>query len=330
MNRFNKNSIISFLITISFLASSLAVAQTQVYRTESNSSAPPELQAYDIGTDSWSTLANLPASNTTQLATSDTDLFTLTEDGNIYVYNVAGDSWDFLMAGPAAAVGHHAISMFETHNNEFYWADDGTSTLHYTVGGVWTSAATPFSPSSAADFDRINGVLYIRTYSQLGHFSFDPGTGTFANGCPDATGVGENSRAGSFYAGAFYTRTYSGNLIATDVSTCSQVDTGVALTTEHSSSAADDNGNIYLNGYSATENTFEVLNVNSGILTALADSPDLSVSGGHPTLAIVRNGSTIPSVDAIPVPTLGQWSMALMILLLSVFAGRRLQAGKPE
>jgi hypothetical protein len=325
MKSLNKALAVVLIFTIGLLASPMVLAQTKVYRTNANASSPPELQVYDVDTNSWSTLASLPSNNTSQLATSDTDLFALPEDGNIYVYNPVNNSWELLMAGPAAAVGRHAVSMFETHDGEFYWGDDDTATLHYTVGGVWTSAQTPYQISSAADFDRVNGVLYIRTVSELGHFTFNPSTGTFGNGCPDTTSVGENSRAGVFYQGNFYTRTWSGNLIATNVATCVQTDTGVVLTTEHSSTAVDSLGNIYLNGYSDSENTFEVQSISGASVTPLADSPQLSGGNVHGSLAILGDGTTDFS-SAVPVPAISQWGIALMILLLSMTTGLYLRA----
>jgi hypothetical protein len=33
--------------------------------------------------------------------------------------------------------------MFDVHDGEFFWGDDGSSTLHYTVGGAWASISTP-------------------------------------------------------------------------------------------------------------------------------------------------------------------------------------------
>ena len=306
-----------WVLAILFLFFCQLTQAASVYRTESNSGSAPELQAYDTDTGIWSILASLPAANTTQLASSETSLYALPEDGNVYSYDGVLDTWNLVMAGPAAAVGRQTISMLETHAGEFYWGNDGTGTLHYTVGGVWTSVSTPTALSSAADFDRATGILYIRTFSQLGHMAFDTNTQTFLAGCPDATSVGENSRAGVFFGGGVYTRTWSGNFVRTDAQTCVAVDTGAALTTEHSSTAVDAVGNIFVNGYSSNVNTMEVYSVSTGQVTSLPDAPALNVGGGHPTLAVLGSASIGgPSIAAeiVPVPVNSPWMLLTLIL----------------
>lgn len=294
-----------------------------VYRTESNASSAPDLQAYDTDTGSWSILAALPSGNYTQLATSSDTVYALPSDGNIYAYDGGLNTWNLVMAGPPASIGRRNISMLETHNGEFYWGDDATSTLHYTKNGVWTSIQTPSSLSSAADFDTTTGILYIRVYGQLGHMAFDTNTETFLAGCTDTTNVGENSRAGVFFGGNFYARTWSGNLIATDVQTCVASDTSVGLQTEHSSTAVDTAGNIFLNGFSSSVNTLEVFSTTGNQVSLLPDAPALNVGGGHATLAVLGAASIGGGPDeALPVPVNSVWMLILMILGMGFIVSR--------
>ena len=124
----------------------------------------------------------------------------------------------------ASRVQMAGIALFKAHGGEFYWADDGTSTLYYTVGGAWSSIATPRVASSGADIDRATGLLYVRTYRELGFFAFDPASLTFPAICDDTTTVGENSRTGIFFRGEFFTREYSNNYMAFDVNRCNRRD----------------------------------------------------------------------------------------------------------
>ncbi|MEW6741560.1 MAG: hypothetical protein AB1486_02280 [Planctomycetota bacterium] len=261
-----------------------AAAGGKVYYTDCNSFGPTTpFYEYDVVTDTWSAKASIPFANTTQLTADESgNVYSLPEDGNIYRYDPTGDTWNLVMAGPAAAVGRNAIAMFETHAGEFYWARDFTTTLYYTSGGVWNSVATPRTISSGADVDRATGWIYIRIVSDLGFFAFDPGTVSFPKICDQSGGVGENARVGVLYNNEFFARTFTGTYMATDVGTCSLRDTGVAPTSTHSSSAGDGAGNIYSNGWN-DDTIFEVYNVPSNTLTSLAAAPDIA-GNAHSTL----------------------------------------------
>ncbi len=289
-----KKSFGFLLLMMSILFSFSYANASTVYRIDANAGSPPALHEYDSATDTWAVRAALPANNHTQLASDGNSVFALPDNGNIYRFDPGTNSWIFVQAGPPASGG---ISMFETHNGEFYWGDDGTSTLYYTVGGIWTSIATPHPISSGSGIDRATGRIYIRTYQQLGFFAYDIATNTFPTICDDATGVGENSRVGVYYNGFFYSRTWTGNLISFNVGTCSSSDTGVALATYHASTDVDGNGNIYLNGYSSTEQTFEVFSISGNSVTPLANAP-LYGGNAHPSLAVVGLTQT-PQVPGV-------------------------------
>ena len=254
----------------------------KVYYTDSNNFGPnAPFHEYDVATDTWTTKASLPAASTTQLASDELGVvYSLPEDGNVYRYDPGTNSWVFVIAGSPAAVWRSPIRMFEAHAGEFYWGKDGTTTLDYTSGGVWNSITTPRTISSGAAVDRSTGYIYIRTYSELGFFAFNPATLTFPQICDFGSGVLENSRVGAFHNGNFYSRDASGTYQATDVATCGVVDTLVAPTSSHSSSGEDDVGNIYSNGYN-DDIVFEVYNAPTNTLTLLAPAPDIPATPLH-------------------------------------------------
>ncbi|WJG10271.1 PEP-CTERM sorting domain-containing protein [Aliiglaciecola sp. LCG003] len=198
----------------------------------------------------------------------------------------------FHLAGPAASSGRNAISMFDIDaDGEFYWGNDGTSQLYYTIGGNWNSISTPEVISSGSDIDMVNNQLLIRTYGQAGFFTYDIDAQSFGTVCSSATSVGENGRVGGYYDGNFYASVFTGgNLLATNTSTCQQVDTGAAMSVTHASMDVSSDGLIYVNGYSGTQTIFEVYDIASNTFTRLADSP-LCAPGDHCSLAIVEGNS---------------------------------------
>ncbi|MCP4641978.1 MAG: hypothetical protein GY851_16165, partial [bacterium] len=243
-----------------------------VYRANANAESAQPLYEYNATTDTWATRASLPARNTTQLASDGSTVYALPEDGNIYAYDRGADAWSFVQAGPAASVGRNNISMFETHNGEFYWANDGTSTLHYTSAGVWNSIATPRAISSGSDVDPVTGLLYIRTFGRLGGFAYDTGANTFPLIFDNTTSVAENGRVGGYYDGNFYSRTWSGPLVSIDPVTAATASIGSPLIVEHASMDITPTGLIYMNGYDANEGAFEVFDLNAVMPTALANA----------------------------------------------------------
>ena len=275
----------------------------KVYYTDANSATPIAFWEYDVASDTWSRKANLPTSNTTQLASDGDHAYVLTEDGKIYRYDPGADTWVYVMDGPAASVGRRNISMFEILNGEFYWAKDGTPTLHYTAGGAWTSAASPRDLSAGSAIDRSTGTIYIRTYSQLGFTGFDTSNATFPVICDDATGVSENSRVGAFFDGRFYSRTQNGTYARFDVTSCVKEDTGVSPSSSHSATAEDPAGHIYSNGFSSTFNVFEVYDAVTNTINRLADAPELEGNGGHSTLVATGFAANVVTGSVGPSPS---------------------------
>ncbi len=291
---------------------SVSVQASLIYRTGTNaSSISPAFDVYDTTTDSWSSKAILPGSNTTQLASDSNFVYALTEDANIYKYSETLYQWMFHLAGPGASAGRNAISMFEIdENGQFYWGNDGTTQLHYTVDNVWNTIITPERISSGSDIDMINNQLLVRTYSQAGFFTYDIGLQSFGNICNSGTSVGENGRVGGYYDGNFYSSEFSGgNLLATNTTTCQEVDTGTALTVTHSSMEISNDGLIYLNGYGNTQNVFEVYDIAANTLTRLADAPNCA-PGDHCSIAMVQSAQDVPEPSTLAIFALGMIGLA--------------------
>lgn len=276
----------------------------KVYYSDSNSFGPTTpFYEYDVATDTWTPRAPLPAANTTQLASDEMgNVYALPEDGKVYRYDPGTDSWVYVMDGPPASVGRNNVSAFEAHNGEFYWGRDFTTTLYYTVGGVWNVIETARSISAGAAIDRSTGRIYIRTVGELGFFVFDPASATFPQICNFGLGVLENSRVGAFYNGEFFSRHELGTYQAIDVSTCSVTDTGAAPTSSHSSAGEDEVGNIYSNGWN-DDIVFEVFNVPTNTLTRLMDAPDIP-DNAHSTLVAVGSVVSPQGVHVVRQQTL--------------------------
>lgn len=299
------------IIVICIAMFSMSAQASLIYRTGSNASnAPPAFDVYDSNTNTWTSKAMLPGSNTTQLASDSNFVYALTEDANIYQYNDVLDLWMFHLAGPGASNGRNAISMFDIDaNGEFYWGNDGTSELYYTNGGIWNTINTPETISSGSDIDMVNNQLLIRTYQQAGFFTYDIASQSFGTVCNSGTSVGENGRIGGYYDGNFYSSQFSGgNMLATNTTTCQEVDTGAALTATHSSMEVSNNGLIYLNGYTNTQNVFEVYDIAANTFTALADAPNCA-PGDHCTIAIVQSVS-VPEPSTLAIFALGIMGLA--------------------
>lgn len=265
-----------------------------IYLSDSNSyeSATP-FYAYDVERDEWASRASLPSSNTTQLASdSDGTVYCLPEDGVIYSYDDDSDTWRRAHDGPSASVGRNNISLFEVHDGTYVWGRDGTSELHYDTGEGWQLAQSPQALSSAASTDRETGLVYIRIYGTLGFMAFDPRTGEFPTTCDIGGSVGENGRFGAFANGQFFTREWAGTIQAIDGANCGRRDTGASSAGEHSSSAEDGQGRIYMNGFSNTGTVFEAFDVERNETTRLANCPDIP-GNSHSTL-VASVSSTPP------------------------------------
>lgn len=256
----------------------------KVYYSDANSFDPSTpFFEYDVASDSWAEMAPLVTTNTTQLASDENGVvYSLPEDGKIYAYDRPSNTWIFVMDGPPPAVGRNAVSMFEANGGEFYWAKDATTTLYYTVGGVWNSISTPRTLSSGAATDRDTGLIYVRTYSELGFSAFDPTGPSFPQICDYGSGVAENSRVGAYFDGEFYTREQSGTYQAIDIATCDVRDTGTAPNSSHSATGEDTEGNIYSNGWT-DDTVFELYDAVTNDLNGLAPAPDIP-DNSHSTL----------------------------------------------
>ncbi len=260
-----------------------ALATGKVYLSDSNSyTNPTEFWEYDCATDIWTQRASMPGSNTTQIATDEAGVVhALLEDGKIYAYDATGNSWSYVMDGPAASVGRNNIAVFSVHGGSWVWAKDGGTTLYYNNGSGWFSTAAPTSISCGSSVNRATGIVYVRTYGELGFFGFDPSTVSFPVTCSVGGSVGENSRVGAYWGGSFFTKEWSGPIMEYDVATCAATATGVTPASVHASNAVDPAGLIYYKDWGNT--TFEAYAAAGGALSVLAGAPVIA-GNAHETM----------------------------------------------
>jgi hypothetical protein len=257
---------------------------TKVYLTSSNGT--PGFYGYDRASNAWSILASPPVVTYTQLTTDGSLVYLLGQDNVIYAYNPSTGAWSGVSNGPGG-LSAQPIGFFKWTPSGFYYLKDGTSTLYHQIAGSWTGIGLSAAQSSAGSYDPVSGNLYIRGWSNLSLTVVSTAIDAQIAYYPNGTGVGENSRAGSYYNGYFYERDWSGPFMKVDVTNGFTVNTGVAPSEGHVSTDTDTStGDIYVGPYWPTGQTFEVYNANSSSLMVLAPVP-VNVSN-HSTIVVVK------------------------------------------
>jgi cysteine-rich repeat protein len=255
-----------------------------VYLTSSNGT--PGFYEYDTTTNMWATMPNPPSVTYSQITNDGAKVYLLGSDNVVYSFDPNTNMWSNAFAGPNAMLASQPIGAFVWYSGGFYYAKDGSNTLYRHAAGTWTSQMVATTPSSAADWDAGANELYIRTYGQLGFQVVNTNTNMVFRTITDATGVGENSRTGSFSGGNFYTRDWAGSLQRFHGVTGVKTDTGVTPSESHTSTASDPStGAIYVGPYSPTGTTFQRYNPADNTLTTLAASPPVS---NHSTITVLR------------------------------------------
>ena len=256
----------------------------KVFLTSSNGTAG--FYKYDVATDAWTTVASPPVVTYSQITTDGTLVYLLGSDNTIYSYSPATDTWSTKFAC-VGCNGGTPIGFFAWTEKGFYYANDGTTTLYHSdFVPNWTSQVLPTAWSCAGNYDAATGNIYARHYGNLGVAIFDTDTNTLAQSWPAATGVGENSRSGTYYGGYFYERAWSGSLQKVNMATGVITDTGVTPAEGHTSTTVSTStGDIYIGPYSPTGTAFEVFHTANGTLSALAPLP-VAVSN-HSTIVWV-------------------------------------------
>lgn len=254
-----------------------------IFLTSSNGIAG--FYAYDITTDTWETLPNPPITTHSQITNNGTVVHLMGDDNVIYDYDPIVETWSAGIAGPGVFVAN-PIGFFQWYADGFYYLKDGESTMHVYSGGAWSNFDLGTTGSCAGSYDADNNRLYIRTYNQMGFSQLDTTTDTVLQIIVNATGVGENSRTGSYYNGNFYVRTFTETFFRIDTVTGLATDTGALPLSQHTGTATDFlNGMIYVSGYGATPTSFQVLDTSDDSITTLADQPSVS---NHSTITVLR------------------------------------------
>ncbi|HJL05441.1 MAG TPA: hypothetical protein RMH85_30350 [Polyangiaceae bacterium LLY-WYZ-15_(1-7)] len=232
-----------------------------------------DFDRYDILADSWSAAAALPVTSRGQLASTGETVLMLGTDNNVYEYDVDADAWSMAFAGPTPAPT--SFSFVRYLDGKLYVCDAQSTTLH-VYDGAWSTVTLPNTCSIAGGTDPAANEVYVKRYNQRGFMVIDATTDTLAREVNDATSIGENTSSASAYAGDFYVRATTGNVIRMDGTTGATTDTGVDPTGSYAAFYTDhDAGSIYLHSQSG----FVRYDVAAGTSTPLTTGPTQSTLG---------------------------------------------------
>lgn len=255
----------------------------KIFLTSSNGT--PGFHGYDIGTDTWSTLTSPPAVTQSQLTNDGQVVYMMGSNNTVYEYDIDTDAWSDLMPGPGALTSQ-PIAYFQSVDESFYYLKDGQSTMYVYRDGAWTDFALGTTGSSAGTWDQATGELYIRTYSQLGFQVIDTSDDSIVRTIVNLTGVGENSRTGSYWNGHFYARTFTGTIQRLDAIDGTTVDTLAQPVSSHTGTDTDfSSGLIYISGYGGAATSFQVFDPSDDSISNLANQPAVS---NHSTITVMR------------------------------------------
>lgn len=257
-----------------------------VYMTSANGF--PGFYRYDIPSNSWSILPSPPFTTHAQLTTDGTNVLLLGDDSVIYSFSPATNQWMPTIKGPGVSIGI-PVAFFKWTPSALYFLKDGTSTLYrapLNMGGIWLTHNLPLQGSSAGTFDPSSGNLYIRGWFSFSVMAFNTATNTVVQTVMSPLSCGENSRTGSFFAGAFYERDSAGPFHKLDLATGIATNLGVTPSETHTSTDVNlATGDIYIGPHKPTGKTLQVWNVTSNMITTLPPAP-MSIND-HSTVVFV-------------------------------------------
>ncbi|MBL1216245.1 MAG: hypothetical protein D8M59_01980 [Planctomycetes bacterium] len=157
--------------------------------------------SYDPGSDTWTTLTNY---NTfCQFAAgSGGELYGYGNDSDmIQLYDPGSDTWSDVMPGPGI---QQKGNLEVTADGEFIYHGVDSSTLYYTVGGVWNKLALDIPPNAIGDYDpATNRLAYaeLRGYRMVVVDMNTLGTNVYSG---ESEGNGEWGRGGAIYGNECY------------------------------------------------------------------------------------------------------------------------------
>ncbi len=243
---------------------------------------------YDIEQDSWTSLTSPPQTTYSQITNDGTNVFLMGSGNTIYAYDIDEDSWADVTPGPGGTTDS-PVSYFQSSPEGLYYLPDGQSTMWVHRDGTWTMFDIGGAGSCAGSYDRENNELYIRTFAETGFRVIDTTNDTVVRTITDKTpSITEPLRAGVYWDGNFYTRSFSGSIQRLDAQDGTKVDTGVTPASPNSGMATDVlTGLIYVSGWGldTTTTSFEVFDPSDDSITTLADQP---ATLNHSTITVVR------------------------------------------
>ncbi len=256
----------------------------KIYLTSSNGTAG--FYGYTIANNTWATLTSPPNVTYSQITNDGTSVYLLGNNNVIYKYNQANNSWSVDPTPGPNAEAASPIGFFKWTNQGFYYLKDGGTNLRHYKNGAWSVVVLPVAGSSAGSWDKVKNELYIRTYGQLGFRVINTLNDATARTIVDVTGVGENSRTGSYVNGFYYGRTFTGTLQKLDAVSGVKTDTLKQPGSDHMGSDADNaTGFVYLSGYGGTPTVFQRYDPVQNVITSLANQPSVS---NHSTITVMN------------------------------------------
>lgn len=256
----------------------------RIYMTSSNGS--PGFYEYDVAANTWATLPDPPSVTYAQITTDGSSVYLLGADNMIYQYFPPQSQWFPVQQGPGMEASQ-SIGFLKWTPAGWYFSKDFTTTLHFSPFGAWSTFNLPSQASCAATYEPASGNLYIRIASTLGVMIFSTTSSSVTQQWQSTLSCGENSRTGSFLAGFFYTRDFSGPIQQMNMANGESFDTGVVPSESHTASDVDPSlGRIYFGPYAPTGTTLQMYEPMIGTLTTLAPAP-VSVSN-HSTIVLVK------------------------------------------
>ncbi|MCF6226390.1 MAG: hypothetical protein L3J22_08845 [Xanthomonadales bacterium] len=287
-----------------------------------------DFSVYDVVSNTWATLT--PFYTGAQLAASDDGrLFGWNRTvGAIQQYDSVSDSWSTVQITPPGASGRYGNLEFIA-NGEWVYTESQSSTLHYTVNGVWQTLTLPFTASAIGDYDSTTNTLMIGEYFFSRFYSINMDTLQITGFLQDFLITGERRRCGEIHNGRFYYQGGSKPVKSIDLANngLPPVDLTPGIFFESCATSGSEDV-IFLNDLNGV-NLWKV-DLNTQAVTNLSSHTSIGNNSSITWAGITMFVPTPPALPARAIPVLNLAGLITMILFMATtawFARRRNNSG---